>query len=90
MLTKKNLDEHNRQSRLCADLDSSLKLCRQQFERFRETAGGLGIDLSNHAFAAMWQGLNGLTPMERFIVGKNNPLEAKGTSEKSRKDSQTE
>jgi hypothetical protein len=72
VLTKKNLEEHNRQSRRCAGLESSLELRRQQFERFREAASVLGIDFSDQELAAMWQGLDGLTPMERFIIGKDN------------------
>lgn len=72
VLTKKNLDEHNRQSRRCAGLESSLEPRRQQFGRFREAARGLGIDFSDQALATMWQGLDGLTPMERFIIGKDN------------------
>jgi hypothetical protein len=72
VLTKKNLEEHNRQSRRCAGSESSLGLRRQQFERFREAARGLGIDFSDQALATMWQGLDGLTPMERFIIGKDN------------------
>jgi hypothetical protein len=69
VLTKKNIEEHNRQSRRCAGLERSSELRRQQLERFREAARGLGIDFSDQALATMWQGL---TPMERFIIGKDN------------------
>ena len=69
MLTEKTLDEHNRQSHL---YESSLEPRRQQFERFREAARVLGIDFSDQALAAMWQGLGGLTPTERFIIKKDN------------------
>jgi hypothetical protein len=72
VLTKKNLDQHNRQSRQCAGLESSLELRWQQFKRFREAARVLGIDFSDQTLAAMWQGLDGLTPMERFILEKDN------------------
>jgi hypothetical protein len=72
VLTKKNLDEHNRQSRRYAGLEGSLELRQQQFERFMEAARSLGIDFSDQALATMWQGLDGLTPMERFIIGKDN------------------
>ena len=72
MLTKGNVDEHIRQNRLCADLESSSELRRQMFERFGEAARVLGINFSDQVLAAMWQGLGGLTPMERFINEKDN------------------
>lgn len=88
MLTKKNLDEHNRQSDLCAGSETSLELRRQCFEKFREAARVLGINLSDQALATMWQGLDGLTPMERFIIEMNNSFKAQGISERNRRDSQ--
>jgi hypothetical protein len=88
MLTKKNLDEHNHQSDLCAGSEISLELRRQRFERFREAARALGINLSDQALAPMWQGLDGLTPMERFIIEMNDSFKAQGISERNRKDSQ--
>jgi hypothetical protein len=42
------------------------------FERFGEAARVLGINFSDQVLAAMWQGLGGLTPMERFITEKDN------------------
>jgi hypothetical protein len=69
VLTKSNLDEHNREGRLGADPNTTLSR-HQQFERFRQVAMSLGIDLSDSAFAGLWEGWNGSTPMERFT---NNP-----------------
>ena len=80
LLTKDNLDEHNRQDQLCADSDISIQSRRQQFERFKQTSKALGIDLSDPAFSDMWHGLNGMTPMERFIHNPDNVSEAKGAS----------
>jgi hypothetical protein len=71
-VTKINLAELERQQEmLWADPAKATRQRQEQSRKIREEAVYLGVDIASPVFRDVGQSLDGMTPMERFVDGKN-------------------
>lgn len=72
-LTKKNLAKlEGQQAKFWADTAKATKMRQEQSQKVREAAEGFGVDLSILPFKNLGKCVDGMSPMERFVDGRNN------------------
>jgi hypothetical protein len=72
VLSKETLAEHNRRMMAYPTEEQSSGPTDKQAKLFESAMESLGIDLEDDAFSGMWVNLEGLTPMERFLSGRED------------------
>jgi len=71
-VTKINLAELERQQEmLWTDPAKATRQRQEQSRKVREGAVYLGVDIASPVFRDVGQSLDGMTPIERFVDGKN-------------------